>query len=1339
MDTHVTQPAGRSAKWAALDPHRHEPGFLGSIPYILILRYLIAFAVTARFSAHRSEYAASQWSIRVAIIALIWLATLIATYVALKPALRRSPWIQATTILADVVLISVAYQLTGQYGSDFFLFYYLPIFASVEYLGGWGAIAVSLGVGFAMVVTVHFMHPMQEASLAQWKPVLQVLLLRWAFLLAVAMSSAFVFRGLSHRQAQLLTLLDALHSGAAGIPDVQALEEALETILSELTEKLNFEFAAISLVDEYRNCIETVRGRNISPGWIMRAKHQLGEPDIQTHIVKTGETKVIVGWDDLLDKTICERFEHWRLARVWAPIYSAAGLVVGTIEAGCDKERKDEVLTDLAIERVKQLGREKGDEIARRRPHVLLQNMANDAIQLIGADSASLHVYRLTIPDSSAEAEREWGELILAAGAGKADPEFVQSYEPKPEGRGRKAIRTGEPVWIDDPRQFRDDYPWLYERGLRALAVIPLKLGPDTAGVLAIHSWQSGKKFTSREINLAETFAREMEGVIQNYLLLRRATEGGSRAWALSGLQSLMQSLTSPFNLRDVLAKIAKNALLTLDADNVTLYEYQADRNMFYAPPVVDGHFVDHDSMKTDLRPDDILFEFVKRGVSHFIEDVDTHGEPDLAAAGKRDKARFVKREKIRSCAVLVLRSRGEMVGLLFVNFRQLHNFSGEEKRAMDALSASAALAIRNARLHRDDLNRLLAAMHQVHAAIAEKPDLKPVLERLLQQTLDMTGATYGVCMWWNENLKLLEPIARWPARGDYPIEPQTLEEGVIGLAAKSRRSILVEDVEDQNKSVFVETVGEVWPARIYKIVNPDARCEIAVPLLDEGQLVGVLNIEHPRPRALTQDNLVFLETLGVPAIIAFHTVELYKKLERRIRHLRALNLVAERVQGNPYELDMILRLFLTGITAGDGLGFSRAMLFLTNEEGHTLRGESGIGPVTEQQAKDVWEKFEHGDSPLPSGLDYLLQQAEESSDETNGSSPLNIAIQRETLLIDYAAGAPAECLLNGKTVTIEHDQRDPFREILGSITHPNNVLQAFTAVPLIGKHIGRIGALVVDNRFLWKEGEIDAEDIAGLEAFAGLLALSIENVRLWQKVTEEQRLENWKEITADIAHTVGTRISAIKGTVTRLRSLIEVSAIGDATMEMQALLERLSLGISKAETVLLEFRTYAASGQLQTKQLDLVGILKEILEDTHESYEIIAELPTGPLLVCVDSLKLGNALIEIIKNAHEAMLGMTHRPRLIWITMNAERRTPTAQKYARIDITDNGPGIAAEVIGKLFEPFVTTKNGTGLGLAIAKGVVERHQGTIQADNHPGRGARFMIHLPMLDGSLDRN
>ena len=519
-------------------------------------------------------------------------------------------------------------------------------------------------------------------------------------LLAMALSSAYLFRTLSRRQTELRLLLDSLHSSAAAMPAVQALDEALESMLSELTETLNFEFALISLVDEYRNCVETVRGRNISPGWVMRAKHPLNVSDIQTHVVITGETKVIVGWDNLLDKEIYDRFEHFRLARVFAPIVSSDQRVVGMIEAGCSKERKDEVLTDSAIERVKQMGREKGEEIARTRPHILLEVIAEQAIQLVGADSATLHVYRRNI----AESTELWGELILAAGAGKATPEFVKSDNPRQQGRGRTAIRTGKSEWLDDTRQFRAEYPGLYERGVRALAVVPLTLGPDAEGVLGFHSWQSGKRLTSRELNLAEMFAHEMEGVIQNYLLLRRATEAGSRAWALSGLQSLMQSLTSPFNLPDVLKKIAKNALLTLDADNVAVYQYHADRNSFDMPPVTDGQFWDPVSAQVHFTPGDVPFELLMHGGSRFM--VDTSKHPLFAALSKSGKPRFIDRERVTSCAVLVLRASevGEIVGLLFVNFRHVHNFSGEEKRAMYALATSAALAIKNARLHKDDV-----------------------------------------------------------------------------------------------------------------------------------------------------------------------------------------------------------------------------------------------------------------------------------------------------------------------------------------------------------------------------------------------------------------------------------------------------------------------------------------------------------------------------------------------------------------------------------------------------------------------------------------------------------
>ena len=74
--------------------------------------------------------------------------------------------------------------------------------------------------------------------------------------------------------------------------------------------------------------------------------------------------------------------------------------------------------------------------------------------------------------------------------------------------------------------------------------------------------------------------------------------------------------------------------------------------------------------------------------------------------------------------------------------------------------------------------------------------------------------------------------------------------------------------------------------------------------------------------------------------------------------------------------------------------------------------------------------------------------------------------------------------------------------------------------------------------------------------------------------------------------------------------------------------------------------------------------------------------------------------------------------------------------EVAEVTVEDNGPGFQRELIGQVFDPYVTTKaKGTGLGLAIVRKIVEEHGGTIEADNRADGGARVRIDLPVSEAT----
>ena len=129
--------------------------------------------------------------------------------------------------------------------------------------------------------------------------------------------------------------------------------------------------------------------------------------------------------------------------------------------------------------------------------------------------------------------------------------------------------------------------------------------------------------------------------------------------------------------------------------------------------------------------------------------------------------------------------------------------------------------------------------------------------------------------------------------------------------------------------------------------------------------------------------------------------------------------------------------------------------------------------------------------------------------------------------------------------------------------------------------------------------------------------------------------------------------------------------------------------------------------------QLDLAGIHAESQLD-----------PNLPQVRC-DGAQIEQVLLALMVNAMDALPQGGN----LWLTTRADLDKSTVQVVVR----DDGTGISPEILARLFEPFLTTKEtgrGVGLGLAISRSILERNDGSIDVQSEPGRGTTFTVTLP---------
>jgi len=118
--------------------------------------------------------------------------------------------------------------------------------------------------------------------------------------------------------------------------------------------------------------------------------------------------------------------------------------------------------------------------------------------------------------------------------------------------------------------------------------------------------------------------------------------------------------------------------------------------------------------------------------------------------------------------------------------------------------------------------------------------------------------------------------------------------------------------------------------------------------------------------------------------------------------------------------------------------------------------------------------------------------------------------------------------------------------------------------------------------------------------------------------------------------------------------------------------------------------------------------------------------------LIEADRGRVRQILNNLLTNAFEALEGQAEAS----VVVETRRTAVGGHPALDLVVSDNGPGFQHEIIGQVFDPYVTSKpKGTGLGLAIVKKIVEEHGGRIEAENARGGGARVRILLPLDDAA----
>lgn len=561
-----------------------------------------------------------------------------------------------------------------------------------------------------------------------------------------------------------------------------------------------------------------------------------------------------------------------------------------------------------------------------------------------------------------------------------------------------------------------------------------------------------------------------------------------------------------------------------------------------------------------------------------------------------------------------------------------------------------------------------LELLNQVGHVLHSTLDAQEALQLILREAVRLMRASSGSVVLVNPTSRFLEIQAAHGLPPDLADFKLPIGVGITGWVARTGKPARVGDVTRDPR---------------YVAVRPGVCSELAVPLLLNNEVRGVLNVDSERADAFTADDQSLLEELALQAARVIQNTWLYEQLRLKARLFESLASVSQTINST--------------------LNLADALSVITREACQLMDAKMASLLLLDEQREWLDLRASHG-----AGAAYL------------NKSRLNLA---ESLVGNVVRRCRPIQDENVQTSGRYHNVAMARQE----------GLVALLSVPLVfgGQALG------VLNVYRGAPHIFPNEEVRILTALAELSGIAIEKARLYERIVdvEEQLRQNERLsalglLAAEVAHEIRNPLTVMK---MLFHSLDLKFPPGDPRTQDNKIMGEKMDHLNRVVEQVLDFArsTEPRLAPVNVNQLldDLSLLTRHKLRQ--QRVEVVRELAPQLPAVLGDATQLEQAFLNLTLNAVEAM---PEGGRLT-ITTRALRQPRTRKEptHVRIEFTDTGAGMTEEQQQRAFSSLLATTKakGTGLGLAIVARVIETHRGEVKVKSELGKGTSFTITLPV--------